>query len=113
VAEKEWAAFAEERAAGVAEIASLRQKAAEEDAQRKGDAHAEPQEADKAGAVETPTDTPVTAAPEASSALPSADAGGMDIDEEAEANRKTREASAADGEKDDQMRADDEDAVEY
>jgi hypothetical protein len=107
-AEEEWAAFLTERSAGVEEITSMRQRVADEEAQQKAQSLTSPAENDDKAKSPEPAEPP------------SATEGAMEIDdapppasaEDKDAPRKVEEA--VDREiKEDQMRADDEDAVEY
>jgi hypothetical protein len=105
----------EERSAGVAEIASLRQRVADENAQHKGDSE---------DIQENKDDGPdINASPAVESRpLPAASGGDMEVDDETrtnseeskekEAARKAQEAVEREM-KEEQMPADDEDAVEY
>ncbi|KAI9573170.1 hypothetical protein HD554DRAFT_2059529 [Boletus coccyginus] len=103
-AEKEWAAFREERTAGIEEIKELRRRVAEEDIRRKREREQSPKEegGDKE-MVEEPQASRRESAPQ-----PDAD---MEVDEEIRPEPESAESER----KDDSggMRADDEDAVEY
>jgi len=103
-AEKEWAAFREERTAGIEEIKQLRQRVAEEDARRKKEREQAPkEEAEDKEMVEESQESKREPATQ-----PDAD---MEVDEEIRP-----ELESADSERKDNsggMRADDEDAVEY
>lgn len=103
-AEKEWAAFREERTAGIEEIKELRRRVAEEDVRRKKEREQAPKEegGDKE-VVEEPQESRRESAPQ-----PDAD---MEVDEEIRPEPEFAESER----KDDSggMRADDEDAVEY
>ena len=103
-AEKEWAAFREERTAGIEEIKQLRQRVAEEDAHRKKEREQAPkEEGEDKEMVEESQESKREPATQ-----PDAD---MEVDEELRP-----EPESADSERKDdsgEMRADDEDAVEY
>lgn len=102
--EKEWAAFCEERTAGIGEIKQLRRRVAEEDTRRKMEREESSKEEgeDKVMAEES-LNSKREPAPQ-----PDAD---MEVDEELKPEPELAESER----KDDSggMRADDEDAVEY
>jgi hypothetical protein len=103
-AEKEWAAFREERTAGIEEIKQLRRRVAEEDAHRtKEREQASKEEGEDKEMAEEAQESKREPATQ-----PDAD---MEVDEEIRP-----EPESADSERKDDsggMRADDEDAVEY
>lgn len=102
--EKEWAAFREERAAGVEEIKQLRRRVAEDEIRRKKEREQAPKEEDEdKEMVEEPQEFKREPAPQ-----PDAD---MEVDEEPKPEPELAESER----KDDSggMQADDEDAVEY
>ncbi|KAH0829030.1 hypothetical protein J3R83DRAFT_2484 [Lanmaoa asiatica] len=103
-AEKEWAAFREERAAGTQEIKQLRRRVAEEDARRK-------KEREKASKEEDEDKDMTEDTQESKPEPPSRSDADMEVDEEP----KPEPESAESERKDDSggMQADDEDAVEY
>jgi hypothetical protein len=109
-AEQEWTAWEEERAKGVAEVEELRQKVASAEARAKADAAAA-----KAGDASEPA-TPVDAE---SVAKPAVRSGDDDVDMDTDARKEGAgpapvvSAPAKGEDKEDTMRADDEDAVEY
>ncbi|KAG8220467.1 hypothetical protein J3R82DRAFT_3162 [Butyriboletus roseoflavus] len=103
--EKEWAAFREERVAGVEEIKRLRRRVAEEEVHRKKEREQAPKEEDEdKEMVEERQESKREPAPQ-----PDAD---MEVDDE---EPKPEPESAESERKDDLggMQADDEDAVEY
>jgi hypothetical protein len=103
-AEKEWAAFREERTTNVEEIKQFRQRVAEEEARRKKEREKAPKEdVEEKEMAEEPQEPKREPAPQ-----PDAD---MEVDDEIRAEPESAESER----KDDSggMRADDEDAVEY
>lgn len=103
-AEKEWAAFREERAAGIEEIKQLRQRVAEEDARRRKEREqTSKDEIEDKEMADEPQESKRELAPQPE--------GEMEVDDEIRPEPETAESER----KDDLggMRADDEDAVEY
>lgn len=111
-AEQEWETFRTERTAGVEELATLRQRVAEEDARRRSEQEAKAAEKDKDAAM-AEDDRPAPPEKEAPPA-PVAEKEAMDVDDgvmkeaptEKEQEREIKEEAAP-------MQADDDDAVEY
>lgn len=103
-AEKEWAAFREERTVGIEEIKHIRQRVSEEDTRRKKErAQSVTEEAEDKEMAEEPQESKPEPAPQ-----PTAD---MDVDDESKPELESAESERKDDSGD--MRADDEDAVEY
>jgi hypothetical protein len=117
--EKEWEMFREEREAGVAEIKSIRERVAEEDARKRAERSADrepdsapPGEESTMGAEPTTTTPTVESRPE-DSALNADSVTGtvMDVDE-TPVSAKEKPGSER-KEESTPMQPDDEDAVEY